>query len=194
NPKFNASSLDDLWFTKKSIKIRSGFYVQSYEVDGSEFILVNGFHPAQIQHFTGNEQKTLVMVVNSDADWDYLRNEMIGDTFPEKATSNSIRGKLYSEPNLYGFDEVTIANNGVHLSAGPFEALFEIQNFFTNLLGVNLDDNEPLVIKKLKAKGISYETAIQTVQNPSLPSHGSDLFSETEHMNTEEALTLWLDE
>jgi len=52
HPDYTPYQLDDLWFTKKSLKIRSGFYVQAYEVNNEKFILVDGFHPAQLAHFT----------------------------------------------------------------------------------------------------------------------------------------------
>src|SRR5207237_880293 len=51
HPDGNEQSLDQLWATKKSLKIRSGFYIQRYTLDGRETVLVNGFHPMCIAEY-----------------------------------------------------------------------------------------------------------------------------------------------
>jgi hypothetical protein len=40
----NPESLDTLWFTKKSLKVKGGFYFQKYTYEGVTFLLVDGFH------------------------------------------------------------------------------------------------------------------------------------------------------
>ena len=120
---------------------------------------------------------------------------MIGDTFPDKADPNSIRGTLFAQANRYGFEHVTIANNAVHLSAGPFEAGFEIVNFVGNLYDLDLKAQPPLVIRRTVEKGVTIEQALDTFTNPTVVTggHESDLFSATEGMNTDSAVELWLD-
>ena len=117
--------------------------MQTYAAEGENFILVNGFHPAQLAHFTEPSHRIALMLLHADTPWATLRDEMIGDTFPERAVAGSIRGQLHARPQNYGFDEVTIANNGVHLSAGPFEAMFEIANFFGSLLDLDTPQRAP---------------------------------------------------
>ncbi|MEW6737136.1 MAG: hypothetical protein AB1489_37980, partial [Acidobacteriota bacterium] len=121
--KFDEASLDKLWATKKSLKLRSGFYFEKYTIDGEDIILVNGFHPIQLRHFTHPSHKIVLLLLNSDTDWKILKNDLAGNTFPEKAVPGSIRGELYKNSQQYGLANVSIANNCVHLSAGPFEAL-----------------------------------------------------------------------
>ena len=194
HPAFTPATLDDLWFTKKAHKVRSGFYVQAYDETGEKFILVNGFHPAQLAHFTEPAHRIALMLLHSDTGWANLRDQMIGDTFPERAVTGSIRGQLHATPARYGFDEVTIANNGVHLSAGPFEAMFEIANFFGTLVGANIASTRPRIVKTMLAAGIAEDDAYRASENPDVETRegqATDLFDATEHMDTEDAVALY---
>ena len=194
HPSFTPASLDTLWFTKQSEKIRSGFYVQAYAAEGENFILVNGFHPAQLAHFTEPSHRIALMLLHSDTPWATLRDEMIGDTFPERAVAGSIRGQLHARPQRYGFDEVTIANNGVHLSAGPFEAMFEIANFFGSLLDLNVSASRPRIVDAMLAAGISEQDAFAAMENPEVDDGAAgttDLFDATEHIDTASAVALY---
>ena len=194
HPSFTPASLDTLWFTKKAEKIRSGFYVQAYEAVNQKFILVNGFHPAQLAHFTEPSHRIALMLVHSDTGWAVLRDQMIGDTFPERAVAGSIRGELHASPARYGFEEVTIANNGVHLSAGPFEAMFEIDNFFGSLLGSDISATPPTIVSAMQAAGIAPKNAYKAKENPDVDDGAgetTDLFDATEHMDTAAAVALY---
>ena len=194
HPAYTPASLDALWFTKKAEKIRSGFYVQAYEEGSETFILVNGFHPAQLAHFTEPSHRIALMLIHSDTGWATLRDEMIGDTFPERAVSGSIRGELHARPARYGFDEVTIANNGVHLSAGPFEAMFEIANFFGSLLELDVASTPPRIVEAMRAAGIADSDAFKAMDNPDVvdaAGQTTDLFDATEHVDTAPAVALY---
>ena len=102
--EFDPSSLDRLWSTKKSRKVKSGLYFESFEINGNPVILVNGFHPAQLEHFTAAERKVVLILLQSDLPWRFLRQFMLGDTFPERAIPGSFRRTLYDEPARYGLD------------------------------------------------------------------------------------------
>lgn len=189
----NCFDLDQLWFTKKSIKIRSGFYIQSYEKHSKNIILVNGFHPAQLEHYTNSSHRIVLMLVHSNTHWSVLKNEMIGATFPEKAVSESIRGTLYADPANFGLQEVSIANNGVHLSAGAFEAMFEMVNFFGKILKIEPEKEQPLILKKMINQGIDISQSLNALNNPVVINEPKeiDLFTATEDKDTEEAIALY---
>ncbi|MBN1582216.1 MAG: hypothetical protein JXA89_16040 [Anaerolineae bacterium] len=191
-PDENDLDLDELWFTKKSVKLRSGFYIQSYDKNGQNLILVNGFHPLQLSHYTNPKHRIVVILLHSNTDWAILRNQMIGATFPEKAVPQSIRGTLYAQPEKFGLDSVSIANNGVHLSAGPFEALFEIVNF-GRALDLDPREQKPLILQKMLEAGSSIEKALGTLDNPILKIEPKaiDLYTATEDINTAQAVALW---
>ena len=132
--------------------------------------------------------------MHSDTAWATLRDEMIGDTFPERAVAGSIRGELHASPGRYGFDEVTIANNGVHLSAGPFEAMFEIANFFGSLLELDIASTRSRIVDAMRGAGISEGDAFEAMENPDVEDGAGetpDLFSATEHMDTGAAVALY---
>jgi nucleoside diphosphate kinase len=192
-PEEDCFELDALWFTKKSVKIRSGFYVQRYQKGDEAFILVNGFHPAQLAHYTAPSHRVVLVLIHSDTDWAILRNQMVGATFPEKAVPESIRGTLYAQPEKFGLESVSIANNGVHLSAGPFEAMFEIKNFFGKVLDLDLKEQPALILREMMEAGISMEKALKVLDNPIITKTPKpiDLFTATEDVDTGEAIALY---
>ncbi|NOZ85655.1 MAG: hypothetical protein GXP49_05225 [Deltaproteobacteria bacterium] len=188
---FDEKSLDDLWLTKKSVKLRSGFYVQKYNVNGEDIILVNGFHPAQLRHFTDPTHRIVVLLLHSDADWKGLKHGMVGDTFPEKAEKDSIRGELFSNSAAYGIPEVSISNNCVHLSAGPFEALFEMDNFLKDIQGVAFDLKKTNMYRLMTGRGLAAGDVERCIQNPVTQINGksTDLFTLTEDRDSEDAVS-----
>lgn len=194
HPNYTPASLDELWSTKKSARVRSGYYVAAYEADGEKFVLVNGFHPVQLEHFTAADHRIVLMLIHSDTDWSALRGDLIGATAPEKAAAGSIRGMLYADPGKYGFETVGAGNNGVHLSAGPYEGVFEILNFLGNLTDYDVAQTPPLVIRKLMDQGLSLEDALKVTDNPMVTVDGKedDLFGATEDVNTDAAVDLYM--
>jgi hypothetical protein len=187
---FTPSSLDLLWREKKSIKLRSGFYIGKYKVEGEEVVLINGFHPLQLFHYTQSGRKVVVLLLHSDEKWTKLKNQLVGDTFPENALSTSIRGELYRNPSYYGLKEVSISYNCVHLSAGPFEAGFEIENFLKNIEETGFNIKKINIFKKMKIRKIGEEKIKKSIENPKVTVEDKviDLFTLTEEKDTEEAL------
>ncbi len=183
-------TLSDIWFGRGASKLRSGFYFVEGHYQGDPIILVNGFHPSQLLHFTREDHRIFLMLLHTDSDWYDLKFDLVGDTFPEKANPDSIRGKLFADPQAYGQEQVSINTNGVHLSAGPFEAAFEVVNFFGKLLSLDPEKSPPLAIKRAIESGMAREQALSLLENPRL--NESDLFSETENLNTHSAIKLAL--
>ncbi len=188
-------SLDKEWFAEKSVKIRSGFYVRLIEKEGRKVVLVDGFHPSQLAYFTEPSRRIVLFLLHSNTEWSRLRNSMVGTTFPEKAAPESIRGTLHAHAREYGFEKVDISNNCVHLSAGPFEALFEISNFFGKLTNTDIEKVQPNILKKMVSSGMTYAEAIKSLENPKFAFSGkeTDLFSATEDKDTDEAIRVYKD-
>ncbi|MDF1520607.1 MAG: hypothetical protein RQ728_05460 [Brevefilum sp.] len=184
----DVDTLSDIWFAQTANKLRSGFYFIADTFQDQPIILVNGFHPSQLLHFTRENHRILLLLIHTDADWFDLKFELVGDTFPEKAKPYSIRGALYNAPARYGQLEVGINTNGVHLSAGPFEAAYEVVNFFGPLIDLKPEKTPPLAIARAVEAGISQTQALSFLNNPAFGE--SDLFSKTENMNTKEAIEL----
>lgn len=184
----NIDALNDVWFGQGAKKLRSGFYFVADTYKGVPILLVNGFHPSQLMHFTREDHRIVLMLLHADADWHELKFDLVGDTFPERANPNSIRGQLFAQPDLYGQDNVGINTNGVHLSAGPFEAAFEVVNFFGDILSIDPEKTPPLAIQHAMQAGFEQQVALSLMENPNIGE--SDLFSETENLNTEQAVQL----
>jgi len=181
-------TLSNVWFAQEANKLRSGFYFIEDTFEGTPFILINGFHPSQLQHYTRKDHRIYLMLLHTDTDWLSMKFDLVGDTFPEKAKPSSIRGLLYADPDRYGQSNIGINTNGVHLSAGPFEAAFEVVNFFGPLTELDPAKTPPLALKKVVESDCSMEDALTLLKNP--PIKTSDLFSETENLNTHAAVEL----
>lgn len=179
----NTADFDKYWLEKPSTKIKSGFYVRPMMIAGKERIVVNGFHPHQLAHYTALGRKLVVLLISSDTSWETIRIEMLGDVFPEKALSGSIRGYFYKNAQEYGFNSVTIANNILHVSAGPTEALFEIDNFFGEAFGIDITKDKALLASKLQEIGLTEKEIKKLI-------HDKNLHGQLENKDTLEAVNL----
>lgn len=133
NPAGTPETLDAAWFTQGPKKVRSGFYTVAFKSQGSPCLLVNGFYPNQARQFTAPGRRVVLVLLHSDLPWRVLRREMLGDTYPDKALPGSIRRNLLEQRESLGLPRVDITSNFVHLSAGPFEGVGELLNFFRGL-------------------------------------------------------------
>ena len=170
-----------------------GFYVRHLEKDGKDLIMVDGFHPKQLAYYTDPSHRIVLMLLHSNTSWSDLRNKMVGATYPEKAVPDSIRGIIYSRAKELGFGEVTIANNCVHLSGGPFEGMFEISNFFGKIASLDISKQWPLTLRYMLSEGMRYDDAIKALDNPQVEKEGKtlDLFTATEDMDTDKAIPVF---
>jgi len=184
-------TLSEVWFGKGAQKMRSGFYFVDDTFQGQPILLVNGFHPSQLAHFTRPDHRILLMLLHTNTDWNRMKFSLVGDTFPERAKPDSIRGKLYVDPEKYGQAEVGINTNGVHLSAGPYEAAFEVVNFFGSLLDLDPTATPPAAIQRSIDAGVPRDLALTLLGNPQV--NDSDLFSDTENLETKDAIHFVLD-
>ncbi len=194
-PSYDEESLDLAWREKDSIKLRSGFYFRDYVLEGNPVILVNGFHPAQLRHYTKPEHKILVFLLHSNVSWKVLKNDMGGDTYPENANKISVRGEMFANKSRYGLAEVSISNNCIHLSAGPFEALYEIINFFKNIPDSEYRLKNTNLARLMVEKGREPDELQTCLANPTgmVDEKQTDLFSFTEEKSTKESVQAYLD-
>jgi hypothetical protein len=191
-PMYDEVSLNSLWLSKPSLKIRSGFYFQTFEISGKSVLLLNGFHPNQLAHFTRPGQKILLYLVNTDTNWKILKDDMAGDTFPEKAVPGSIRGELFCNREKYGASDISVSHNFIHLSAGPFEAYYEMWNFLS-LTESGFDLSSTNIGTRMLSSGYEVCDLERVLQNPMLEMNGKqkDLFSCTENMNSDKAVKVY---
>jgi hypothetical protein len=132
NSNYDANSLSDLWRSLEYKKLGGGTYCAPINTGEGYVYLFNGFHPRQIDHFTRSGSNVVVFTLSGDIKWSVARNDFIGATNPQKANKNSLRRDFLEHREEFGLAEVSDSYNGVHLSAGPVEALAELQRFNSN--------------------------------------------------------------
>jgi len=127
---FTPLSLAALFANAAVQRLGPGAYASAVSIDADHAIILNGFHPRQLEWFTRDETACWFLHCFSDSRWSDLRQSMIGSTDPERAEPDSIRGRLLRERERYGLKTVSSNFNGVHMSAGPLEGLAELLRFF----------------------------------------------------------------
>lgn len=174
---------DNYWLEAKSSRIRGGFYVRTMKINNEEIVVVDGFHPHQLAHYTEADRHLGVMLVSSNTSWSKLRDEMLGVSFPQDAHEDSIRGILHNKAKEYGFEKVMIENNIMHLSAGPTEALFEIDNFLKAPFAIDFLKSEAKLAESLLFAGVTPENIKKILTD-------KELHNELEHKDTDEAVEI----
>ena len=192
-PAFDPASLDALWRSRPSKKVRSGAYAARCSVDGESIVLVNAFHPAQLVHFTGQDRRIALFLLHSDMPWWVLRDHMIGATFPQQAVPGSIRRRYLERADALGLGEVGVSANCAHLSAGPFEALFELDNFLSGSSLVSFHPRDTAVGGRFAATGLPEGHLRVAMANPDLHLGQArvSLFDATEHHDTRSSVALF---
>lgn len=128
-PFFNYHSLDCMWQNSDNLKLASGTYVEKLRIDQDVVYVLNAFHPKQLRHFTEPGRSIVLFNVSSNRSWKEARELFAGATDPRKAADGSLRRILMERKDEFGIPEVSQSFNGIHLSAGPVEALIELHRF-----------------------------------------------------------------
>lgn len=171
-------------------KLANGTYCTPVEHDGQKYLVLSPFHPYQLEFFTTKGRAIVVMEGLSSTSWRDLRQQMIGSTNPAKAAQDSIRRTFLNRLRELGIHSIDSGTNGIHLSAGPLEAMVEIQRFFSNFEqnGV-LGFEETSFGRMLLAQGFTLPQVESLSLNPTLNVEGRSIpaFDLTEEMNATDA-------
>jgi nucleoside diphosphate kinase len=191
-PYFSAKSLAILSDNISSSKIAPGTYVVPITLEGSTAFVLNAFHPEQLERYTTNDSVIAAFVLTTSSSWKEIRGTLTGATNPTKASSESIRGNLLRLRESIGLTEVNTGANGVHVSAGPIEAMIEIVRFMSNLdHGSELHISATCMGRALIKSGLSSETLNYLATNPAILLNGKNasLFDLTEELDSDVACT-----
>jgi hypothetical protein len=120
-PAFSAFALSTLSDNLGVTKLGPGTYCLRVIVGGEVFLVLNAFHPYQLENFTTGNKVIVVMEGSSFSSWADLRHKMVGATNPAFAFQGSIRHGLLSRSEEFCLQNVSQSANGIHLSAGPLE-------------------------------------------------------------------------
>ncbi len=191
NKSLTPSVLSSMWDKKNStsIKLCPGVYGIEFEFEKQKVVVLNGFHPHQLDYYTSPDKLIAVMVVRSDTSWRKLRSNLIGVTNPIEAARDSIRRFLLDNQTKLGISAVNKGLNGVHLSAGPVEAFFEIERFFGS--GTDIYSHACLP-KSLIDHGMQVSILQELADNPGgvLPTDNRPIFDATEELDMSDAVKL----
>jgi len=113
-------------------RLAGGTYVVKFNLMGKTQLVLNAFHPYQLVPYTAKGHSVVAFECHSDMSWADLRNKVCGTTDPKKAAQGSFRNLLLTNKDKYGLLSVDTSNNGCHMSAGPLEAMIEIQRFMSD--------------------------------------------------------------
>ncbi len=192
---FNANSIDFLWQNKKCDKLAGGTYSLEVKIDDEIIYLINGFHPRQLSQYTAKGRSIIVMSLSGNISWEEARTNFIGSTFPLNANNGSIRKELLRHKDELGLAEVSQALNGVHLSAGPVEALVELCRYNSNYSDKNkIKHYADFSFGKKLLESFDSETINKIVSNINVDINGRivSIFDLTEEKNSEDAIELLL--
>lgn len=191
-PEFTPWTADILWQAKPSKKLAGGTYVEDIKVDDETVYVINGFHPRQINHFTQSGRAIIVLTLSGDTAWEKVRDDMIGNTFPDKAVGGSIRGTFFARQGEFGLPEVGIGTNGIHLSAGPIEGLIELVRYNSDFSSKNLKTAKDYGFGQQLIATFGEATTDKILSNPNVDVDGKQVsvFDLTELKNADEAIEL----
>jgi hypothetical protein len=189
---FDYHSLDCLWQNSENFKLASGTYAEKLHIDLETVYLINGFNPKQLRHFTEKGRCIITMNISGDLSWSDARNDFVGATNPVKANSGSLRRILLDKKDIFGIPEVSQSYNGVHLSAGPVEALIELHRFdsdFSKPDGVKNFIEFPFGLELAEAFN---EIPESVIDNSTIMQNGKriTIFDLTENLDSGEAISL----
>jgi nucleoside diphosphate kinase len=192
-PDSTAFDLNVLSDTVGTKKLGGGSYYIEATVGGEKVILLNPFHPHQLNHFTSPAKAILVMECLAHTSWKVLRQDLVGATNPRAAVVGSIRNSLLTKREELGFAEISQGINGVHLSAGPLEGMVELCRFFSDHPSQKMVANEySLFGRLLLAQGVTRLRLNDFASNCKLDVNGQAVsaFDATEEMDSPAAAAL----
>lgn len=191
-PEFTANTLDYLCQNVGSKKLAGGTYVVELKLDDEKVYVINGFHGRQLKQFTQQGRSIIVMSLSTDTDWSDARSNFIGATDPAKANTGSLRREFLDNKERLGLPDVSQGANGVHLSAGPVEALVELQRYNSNFSTGEAKELSEYSFGKQLAAAFSADKVKAIVGNSNVDVAGksTSVFDFTEEKNSSEALAL----
>jgi hypothetical protein len=165
SPKALAVLSDNL----ASTKIGPGTYCVPITLEGTTVLVLNAFHPEQLQRYTTNDSVIAALVLTSTSRWKQIRTSLTGATNPRNAPVDSIRGTLLRRRQELGLAEVNTGANGVHVSAGPIEGMVEIVRFMSDFdQGREIGLEQTNMGRLLGAAGFSARGISHLATNPML--------------------------
>lgn len=129
-PFFTPKSLSVMINNVRTIKLGYGTYASILVLFDQSIIVLNGFHPHQIESLTLNDSSIVAFRCSSNRSWKDIRSQFVGTIDPAAANQHSLRYQFWKHKETVFAEPFSIAYNGVHVSAGPLEAMHQYCLFF----------------------------------------------------------------
>lgn len=190
--EFDPDSLDRLWRQHKTIKLAPGTYCAEVTTDDEKIYLINGFHPAQLNHFEAKGRVIVTADIHSNVNWSTARNDFIGKTNPSDAKPGSLRNDLLVLMRKHLSVEIDSSHNGFHLSAGPVEALAEQIRYNSDFSKGIIKSAADYSFGRNLIKSFGTEVTRQLLENPvvKFKNEHISIFDLTEEKNSSEVIEI----
>lgn len=130
NREFSSLALETLARNLPIIKLGAGLYAMSVAVEGTEMVIINPFHPWQLEWLTRPGSATVALTCLSVAGLREVRHACVGEVDPASAFPGSLRREFYEHQRRYRMSGISTGRNGFHISPGLLEAMFAIVRSF----------------------------------------------------------------
>jgi len=131
NDHVTARSLSVMGDSVGTVKIGSGVYAVALPIKGHSMVVLNPFHPHQASWLSMPGSCLVAFECFTNHEWRVLRSQVAGGIEPCIAAIGSLRRTLYDQQEKLGLlRSLCIAYNGIHVSPGPVEALFQLTDLF----------------------------------------------------------------
>lgn len=187
-PGFTPRSLEALQRNAETVKLGAGVYANCARLNGEFVIILNAFHPYQVEHFCKAGNAIVVFECRSSAKIRRIRRDLIGPTDPAVAAPGTLKHALLAGAEELRLREVSVAFNGVHVSPGPVEAMFGVLRYFSG-------PSSPMAPERTMLGALLRDagwdsSSILSLEDRHVPWDGDEmpLLEATENMDTEEAI------
>lgn len=147
-----------------TIKIGAGIYAT--RLPDEAIVLLNGFYPQQLEWLTRLGHALLGFECQSDSPWREIRSNFVGSIVPASAEPSSFRRRLYEQRARLGIPRIDVAQNGIHVSPGTIEAIFQLREFFAPAEDLKLPYASTVFGLRLSEMGFSGDKLEALHHNP----------------------------
>jgi len=188
NPDISPLALTTINDNVGTTRLAGGTYLCKFKLLGQTQLVLNPFHAYQLVPFVKKGNALILFECQSEMSWADLRTKLCGATNPLKADAGSIRAELLANKAATGMIDVNMSSNGVHMSAGPLEALVELQRFMSDE-GGKCDWKSLSFGAYLSSIGFSDEQIANLAKNPNATVEGKteSVFDMTEEQSFKES-------
>jgi len=177
----NGDDMEKRWMKAKDdgqlVKFGGGFYCASIPAQVAtvtkSMYTINGFYMSMRDCYTTPGANIHYFDIQWDREkssWADFRQIILGATDPDASAPGSLRGQIKAKWQELGLTAApTIANNGVHASASPLEAMAERANW----LGDDLEQDT--LSKAMTDAGIPLATQREWCQDPQVAFEGKNV-------------------